>query len=415
MDDGRIPKDILYGELTAGHRGLGRPVLRYKDVCKRDLKTTGIDADHGETFAGDRGVWKGIIRQGVRHGEMTRQLQEMDKRSRRKERLQMEEFLCDEQWYIVQVVNMVVISGLLSLFGVASNIINIVVFAKQGFRDSMNISLVGLAVSDLCSLLTMIWISICENPLFYRSELNFDPKDILYLTGATPHILFVKIASFITAFITFERCLCIAVPLKVKTIITPGRTKTIIISIYIAMSLLMIPFYLGNRLEWVFDFTVNATVLKTTFAADREMLEAIMFLTLGVFSTTFSFVFVICCTIVLIVKLKSKTKWRQATAAKSDRAAEGVGVKDQKVVKMVTFIAAIFIVCAVPPTLLFLYMVIDPSFRIDGVYRNIYLVVWTSSFLTETVNSSVNIFVYMKMSSKYRAVFMKTFWNKEER
>ncbi|XP_012945612.2 thyrotropin-releasing hormone receptor-like [Aplysia californica] len=316
----------------------------------------------------------------------------------------------DEQLYAIKMVNVVVISGLLSLFGVASNIINIVVFAKQGFQDSMNISLMGLAVSDLCSLLTMIWISICENPLFYRSELNFDPKDILYLTGAMPHVLFVKIATFITAFITFERCLCIAVPLKVKTIITPGRTKTIIISIYIAMSVLMIPFCLGNRLEWVFEFTVNATVLKTTFTAEREMLEAITFLALGVFATTFSFVFVICCTIVLIVKLNSKTKWRQATAAKSDRAAEGVGVKDQKVVKMVTLIAVIFIVCSLPPTLLFLYMVIDIDFRINGVYRNLYLVVWSSSYLTETINSSVNIFVYLKMSSKYRAVFMKTFW-----
>ncbi|XP_012946596.1 thyrotropin-releasing hormone receptor-like [Aplysia californica] len=273
----------------------------------------------------------------------------------------------------------------------------------------------GLAVSDLCSLLTMIWISICQNPLFYRSELNFDPQDILYLTGAVPHVLFVKIATFITAFITFERCLCIAVPLKVKTIITPRRTKIIIISIYIGMSVLVIPFCLGNRLEWVFDFNKNATVLKTTFTAEREMLEAITFLTLGVFATTFSFVFVICCTIVLIVKLNSKTKWRQATAAKSDRAAEGVGVKDQKVVKMVTFIAVIFIVCSVPPTLLFFYMVIDPSFRIDGVYRNLYLVIWSSSYLTETVNSSVNIFVYLKMSSKYRAVFMKTFLNKEKK
>ncbi|XP_012945533.1 adenosine receptor A1-like [Aplysia californica] len=321
----------------------------------------------------------------------------------------------DEQWYIVQVVNLVVISGLLSLFGVASNIINIVVFAKQGFQDSMNISLMGLAVSDLCSLLTMIWISICMNPLFYLSDLRFDPRDIMYLTGSAPHYLFVKIATFITAFITFERCLCIAVPLKVKTIITPERTKTIIISIYVAMVVLLIPFCLGNRLEWVFDFTRNTTVLKTTYTAEREMLEAITYLTQGVFATTFSFIFVFCCTVVLVVKLNSKTKWRQATAAKSDLAAEGVGVKDRKVVKMVTLIAAIFIVCAVPPPLLFFYMLFDQDFRIDGVYRNLYLAVWSSSFLTETVNSSVNIFVYLKMSSKYRAVFMKTFLNNQEK
>ncbi|XP_005099018.2 adenosine receptor A1 [Aplysia californica] len=326
-----------------------------------------------------------------------------------------ENIVSDEQWLIFQVVNIVVICGLVSLFGVASNIINIVVFAKQGFQDSMNISLMGLAVSDLCSLLPMIWLSICLNPLFYNSELPFDPMDLISLTGGMPHITFVKIATIITAFITFERCLCIAIPLKVKTIITPGRTKIIIISIYIAMFAMVVPFCFGNGIESIFDYTTNATVLKATFTAEREELEAITFLFQGIVATTFSFVFVVCCTIVLVVKLNSKTKWRQATAAKSDRAAGGVGVKDQKVVKMVTLIAVIFIVCSLPSTFLFLYMVIDPSFRVDGVYPNMFLVVWSLSSLTEAINSSVNIFVYLKMSSKYQAVFMKTFWNKKEK
>ncbi|XP_019625432.1 PREDICTED: uncharacterized protein LOC109470795 [Branchiostoma belcheri] len=43
MDDGRIPKDVLYGELATGARPAGRPVLRYKYVLKRDMKAGGID------------------------------------------------------------------------------------------------------------------------------------------------------------------------------------------------------------------------------------------------------------------------------------------------------------------------------------------------------------------------------------
>ena len=38
MEDGRIPKDILYGELATGQRNTGRPHLRFKDVCKRDMR-----------------------------------------------------------------------------------------------------------------------------------------------------------------------------------------------------------------------------------------------------------------------------------------------------------------------------------------------------------------------------------------
>ena len=42
-EDGRIPKDILYGELAVGKQSRGCPQLRYKDVCKRDMKAVAID------------------------------------------------------------------------------------------------------------------------------------------------------------------------------------------------------------------------------------------------------------------------------------------------------------------------------------------------------------------------------------
>ena len=42
-EDGRIPKDILYGQLAVGKRPRGRPQLRYKDVCKRDMRALEID------------------------------------------------------------------------------------------------------------------------------------------------------------------------------------------------------------------------------------------------------------------------------------------------------------------------------------------------------------------------------------
>ena len=51
MEDGRIPKDILYSELAKGKRTTGRPHLRFKDVCKRDLKAIGIDINGWEELA----------------------------------------------------------------------------------------------------------------------------------------------------------------------------------------------------------------------------------------------------------------------------------------------------------------------------------------------------------------------------
>lgn len=46
--DGGISKDLLYGEPVQGKGPTGRPHLRYKDDCMRDLKAMGIDANSWE-------------------------------------------------------------------------------------------------------------------------------------------------------------------------------------------------------------------------------------------------------------------------------------------------------------------------------------------------------------------------------
>ena len=69
MDDGRLPKDLLYGVLESGHRDLGRPILRFKDVCKRDLKALDIDEMTWESLADDRDEWRNTLHRQLKTGE----------------------------------------------------------------------------------------------------------------------------------------------------------------------------------------------------------------------------------------------------------------------------------------------------------------------------------------------------------
>ena len=84
MEDGKIPKDLLYGELVEGTRPRGRPKLRYKDVCKRALKALEIEEDDWEAIASSRPDWRNAVREGLKSLEENLAKQSADKRERRK-------------------------------------------------------------------------------------------------------------------------------------------------------------------------------------------------------------------------------------------------------------------------------------------------------------------------------------------
>ena len=84
MADGRIPKDLLYGELATGSRAPGRPNLRFKDVCKRDMKSMGIDIESWEECADNRALWSQEVRKGTKKREAALNQAAAEKRERRR-------------------------------------------------------------------------------------------------------------------------------------------------------------------------------------------------------------------------------------------------------------------------------------------------------------------------------------------
>ena len=88
MACGRIPKDLLYGKLVEGRRKAGRPKLRLKDACKRDMIKCSINPDTWERQAEDRSAWRAAVRQGTVRAEAELIETATQKRARRKQRTQ---------------------------------------------------------------------------------------------------------------------------------------------------------------------------------------------------------------------------------------------------------------------------------------------------------------------------------------
>uniref|UniRef100_A0A8C5PLD5 Reverse transcriptase n=1 Tax=Leptobrachium leishanense TaxID=445787 RepID=A0A8C5PLD5_9ANUR len=86
MPDHRIPKQLLYGELSQGKRSHGGQRKRYKDTLKASLKSMDIDITSWEILAQDRSTWRMLTLHGCQIFEDRRATIAQEKRALRKVR-----------------------------------------------------------------------------------------------------------------------------------------------------------------------------------------------------------------------------------------------------------------------------------------------------------------------------------------
>ena len=86
-------------------------------------------------------------------------------------------------------------------------------------------------------------------------------------------------------------------------------------------------------------------------------------------------------------------------------AAEHAVNRDRKLGRMIVLLSGIIFLCYIPSTVALLVQLIQPGFSMLGRYRNSFFATWSFVWVLDAFNSSVNIFVYYNMSSKYRATF----------
>ncbi|CAL1530415.1 unnamed protein product, partial [Lymnaea stagnalis] len=309
----------------------------------------------------------------------------------------------DEARHLFEIVNLVVISTAIALAGIVANVINIIIFYRQGLRTTVNIGFTALAVSDLLSLVTHEWYFLCFNPLFVSSGLDIVPSEVQHLTAGFPHTCFKLTTAWIAVYITFERCLCITSPLKVKRILTPRRTKLVVWVIYCVMLLSLLPEYSTAYLDWKFYPDANRTLLGLAFTADRAKIEGVSFMLYGIYMLI-AFPILIVCSLILTTKLNHSSKWRQENSSLGKCL-----VKEKRTLRMVGVMSLVFIVTFTPAVSICTSVFVEPEFSVVGRLRNLFFVVSSFGCVCDATNSSVPILSYYTMSSRYREQFRALF------
>ncbi|CAL1538304.1 unnamed protein product [Lymnaea stagnalis] len=321
------------------------------------------------------------------------------------------DMISDELLATFMGINLTVISSILGFAGVVFNSIIIVVFVSLGFSDTTNITLFGLALADIGVMLTEIGYSVTCNPL----TLQFTPFETIeavnYVVLGTPHVLFCRIAGCLTAFITFERFMCVAFPLHVKSIVTHKRTIWVVVGIYVSLVSLTLPQFLAYQIGPRFIWQSNLTVIGIVISPNIDQLEKFA-LVVPIVTQVASFVVVVASTLGLVRSLVSVAKWRSSTSSSAQSLQ--VSGRDKQLVKVVFLISVVFICCSLPTIVGNLVMLFVKDFNVKGRKKNLFLFFGVICFILDAINSTINIFIYLRMSSKFREKFCSIFQCRSE-
>ncbi|XP_013091101.2 uncharacterized protein LOC106074802 [Biomphalaria glabrata] len=311
---------------------------------------------------------------------------------------------------VFSLVNNSCISSAIGLFGMVANVMNMLVFYKQGLSSSINISFFFMSVSDMLTIIFVEWGNICYNPYILKAGFPLSFPELYYIAGGWPSGLSCRITLYITVYITAERCLCILFPLTIKTLVTPRKTKSIIALINFLNALTLIPEYTSTYLAWRFNPLRNTTILGLAFRGNRAETQGVSFL-LHVILVVFGLCSVIVLTSVLVIQLRRQTKWRLKNRAENSKLSL-LSSRDRKSVVLVIAVATFVVISYIPLTSVSLVTVFVPEFYIEGKLYKVFGETWAMVTLIGMTNASANIIIYYKMNSKYRPTFHEIFCKK---
>ncbi|XP_059173508.1 FMRFamide receptor-like [Physella acuta] len=308
--------------------------------------------------------------------------------------------LSDEALRLFNLINYVILGGCVSVVGVVLNLVNVAVYTRLGYRDTSNMTLSALSLSDTGLLLMMLAYSLVYNPL-----LPADNPELIYavrnLGIGWPHVIISRVSGCIKAFIALERFIAIAHPLKVKAILTQSRTLIVCFLLFAVPFAGSTPVFVCLSITSHFNSALNMSTLALVACSNRYQLESVA-IYFNMFLQLSSFLLISVLTVGLVHAVLKTSRWRKTSVT------SGRSTRDQRLTRTVLVVCLSHIACVTPNIVGTVVMLIYRDNLTSLRYKNLLDAIFSSLFLLGAVNSSINIFIYIKTSSKFFKV-LKSF------
>ena len=332
------------------------------------------------------------------------------------------------------------VSGLLSIHGIFTNIVNIIIFYKQSLKDSSTISLFALSIYDLGTCVTALFVcgGVGMNRLLGDGG-RIHIMSLVLVAGALPREIFLQLSMRTTALLSVERCLCVVTPLTVKRIFSRRNTLIVLILFHIDLLPVLVTMIASYRLVWIVDIQANMDILVVQVTDVGHTATMVHYFTNNITIAFLCIIMILVCTIRMISGLKSAKKFFKASPEKAHRSkswegvkemvsaswsglhqnrqenvseasnnseetvpAKGLSVKELRLVKMVVYVAFIFTTCNLPYMAVVVAEIVQPEIDEQGQFPNLNNTLYGILYVFASFNASANFWIYRSMSSNFK-------------
>nr|KAG5702693.1 hypothetical protein BaRGS_013330 [Batillaria attramentaria] len=298
-----------------------------------------------------------------------------------------------ETLHLIEVVVTTRVNLVLLIVGVPLNALNCLVFYRQGLEDRMNLCLFSLAFVDMLNIVFKV-----------RNWWKWQIRK--YVRGLHAFALFSS--GSLTMVVAVERCICVTWPMKAAHLMKTRTMAAIIALILVTLFLLSLVYLSHYDVVLVTDSTTNQTVLTlvpTKFYADyKAFADFIQTTVLSIFIPFSTFIVVSIATLITVINLRKALTWRQKIASKSSNTStDCTNCRSQAALgKLLVIVSLIYIVTSTPHVVVGIVRSIVSDFSLHGRYANIFVASHVLYLTLGCLNSTVNFFVYVTRSSKFR-------------
>ncbi|KAL8573483.1 hypothetical protein ACOMHN_047754 [Nucella lapillus] len=287
------------------------------------------------------------------------------------------------------------------IFGTPANVLNMVVFYKQGLKERINFCLFTLALIDILHL-TPVFIFQVEhvNSWFTGQLRNGEIYRFMRNNNLLGFYGFGYGSMLLAAIISTERCVCVLFPLTAQRCIPTKAFAIVVVFVVLLVSMLcFIPsakyrsacFYeeMTQRISWQY-------VIDGDFYSKHEallkFLEGVLF---GICISVGCPALVLITTIITAIKLRQIVRWRSQSSSIMS------SPKEIGITKMLICLSVEFIVLSVPLILVRVTRLF-PSVLSTTYHLNVFRILINCYEICFYISSSVNFVVYYVTGTKYR-------------